>query len=189
MKNSWLMFLLAFMVGCGDGAPIKGGSDAGPDAEMDMGSDLEEDMEADLPVIEGDAYLGIGAPFEEFTPNQEIELVSGFQGGWHIDVNLLTDARLAQSTLASELEAHARSANGDDMFTTILELDPSYWVQTDDGWLLVIPSLAMDVFEYPTDWVDQPFTLDVTVTLGNGQMLSVTIDLILVDDVDEFETG
>lgn len=179
-----ILLVLAFCVaGCGT---------AGIDPEPDMGSDAGSDASDARPDLPNELPLLMDIGQEPFSSSwTEVELVSGFQGGWHIDVAVrLEGAGITPALLDSRIRAigeHLES--GDELLRAELNLDDGYWEHEGDVWILRVPPLAITPFEYPEAWIDTSIHLDITLILANGQVLENEVELILVDEIEEIPRG
>ena len=135
------------------------------------------------PVADVTVTAGSGDPFEAFFPGATIELVEGFQGGWHFEIRVHITPE-AIDTATTELEIHGRlKASGEEIATIYLEPGPSFWVPDADGWTATIPPMVTPAFEYPSEWIGQDVVFDLLLSHGQAQSAETTVELLLVDDV------
>lgn len=119
-----------------------------------------------------------------FDPGQNIELISGIQGGYHIEVDLFVDE------LPEEPNGIARCrlrdpASGQRFGGVTAEIFGQSWQSLDGGASYMLPPIVTDGFQYPDAMLDQTFQFEFSLTLDDGSTHSETLELRLVDTVDE----
>ncbi len=165
--------LLAF--GCGEVQKTKKSSDMGmPDVSDTRPPDDGFDVQ-----LRG---RGTG---EAFVEGQEVELVSGFQGGYHIDVVLFVET-LPEVT-DGITRARVRHVETSERFAGITaDIFAENWrVDPEGGFVYSIPPVVTDGFSYPSDAIGDPIELEVTTTMDDGTEARDIVRLVLVDEIEE----
>lgn len=179
----WILTLLLVTAACGSDEPPKMADMGTADEDMptiDMPDPGDTDPPGDLDVV----LRPRGAGAEAYTDGQEVELVSGFQGGYHIDVNLAVDELPAEANGIARARVR-RVADGQRFAGVTAELFAENWRVVSDGIVYSLPPLTTDGFAYPDEAIGERIELEVTVTMDDGAEDRDVIELVLIDDIDE----
>jgi hypothetical protein len=111
--------------------------------------------------------LGTGwASFEPLADGQDLELVYGPQGGWHIDLSLRTTGLDADATAITYSAVHEGVSMG---FPAELPLADALVLHTDTGWDRLGDRVVFDA-QADTEILDRTMVVAVVVT-SDGRVL------------------
>lgn len=102
----------------------------------------EDDEE---PGVETQIELGAGlVDWRALEEGDAVELVAGFQGGWHVDLGV-RGSGTAPSGMWLLYEARDSSTGASLSYVTEARLDENNVVQTDEGWLRLGDRVVFDI--------------------------------------------
>lgn len=152
--------------------------------------DGAEEPDAGPQVDAGGARVELGegtSRFETLTDGQDVELIAGVQGGYHINLTgRLYGFALDDVTL--DYEAVPVGATAPISMPTQLVLDASDFVPDSGGVLRAGDFLIMEV-ETPADVVGMELDVTLTVTDAAGETASDTRRVRVVDEENELVPG
>jgi len=175
---SFALVVLLAPVAAGCHPPSEGGSDGGTDTEGDGWTPEELSVEAGR-LVDG------GATFEPYADggDAEIELVAGFQGGFHVEPDLrLTDLDSDAFTTVIDYVVE-RTSNGERVnrpseFTIRSEFG---WEELDSGWVHRGNQVIFDI-NRPAQIVGDEVELQVSVDLESGARSQTRVIGTIVDE-------
>lgn len=163
----WALMLVGAMSACGYGVPDDGG-DGGGD-RLQLGRTMEG-----------------GSSFEAYaTATAEIELVHGFQGGYHVEPALYVTG-VGESAPDTSIDYLVERAGSGEQLSrdTSYDIGPRGWTEYEDGYLHRSNPVIFDI-EQPDEVVGDPVTLEVTVDIVDGAELTRTVEGTIVDEDGE----
>lgn len=158
-------------MGCGDPTEEK------PDGGVPDGGPGE--LTAQLGTFEG-------ANFRPLEETGELEIISGFQGGWHVEPLLLIDGVGSKEILSGTLlfVVERESSSEEVGAAPEQEVEPVFWDNyQDDSYLFLTQPVFLN---FPPDQlVGERVVLEMTLSLTNGEELTVSQQTTLKDDFEE----
>ena len=148
---------------------------------MDAGTEPDADVPARVELGEGTSR------FEMLTDGQDVELVAGVQGGFHINLT----GRLfgfALDGITLDYEAVPVGGTTPISMPTELVLDESDFVPDSGGVLRAGDFLIMEV-EEPSEVVGMELEVTLTATDTTGRSVSDTRQVRVVDEMNELVPG
>ncbi|HJL17686.1 MAG TPA: hypothetical protein RMH99_18625, partial [Sandaracinaceae bacterium LLY-WYZ-13_1] len=127
---------------------------------------------ADAPATEAALELGTGSwRFEPLEDGQEVALVRGAQGGWHVWVSLRVRGVEGEPPPVRLALQPADESRPTDETTVALPFDPP----RDDGWRQLVGYTGI-VYE-PACTVDELLRITVSMTMADGRVLTAERDV------------
>jgi hypothetical protein len=115
----------------------------------------------------------------------EIEIISGIQGGWHVEpylyVSGVTERELfGTATLWVEVEEMRIAESG------IQEFEPIFFQRVDDDFALFSQPVIFQGSNTPENLTGLEVIMHADIVFDDGRSVSLTSTVTLIDEFDEF---
>lgn len=148
----------------------------------DKGNNEDPNSEPAAAMVEVGTYSA--ATYQPLAEGDPIEIISGFQGGWHIEPVLHVEG-VDSSELSGSLSMSVETTDGVLLASSgEQELEPGFFDQNETGW---------SYFSFPVIFDVEPFGYEgqevVVIAVGDvaGESFDVEQRVTLVNETDELE--
>lgn len=167
-RRAWLFGLLLALGlgGCGYGVPDDGNGEGDGGVELTLGRSADG-----------------GSGFEAYsTASAEIDLVHGFQGGYHVEPTLYLTG-VGDSAPDTRIDYVVERAGDGEQISrdTSYEIVPGGWTSYQNGYLHRSNPVIFDIQE-PEEVVGDPVELTVTVDVTDGEEVTESVEGTIVDE-------